>query len=57
MWFINSRADGRYRAMIGGSSDDQSHEQRPGEQRKNYKNRQKGMTFCKYYKSCDKKSR
>ncbi|XP_053620196.1 protein madd-4-like isoform X4 [Plodia interpunctella] len=37
----DSRADGRYRAMIGGS-DDQSHEQRPGDQRKNYKQRQKG---------------
>ncbi|XP_047036539.1 ADAMTS-like protein 1 isoform X4 [Helicoverpa zea] len=36
----DSRADGRYRAMIG--SDDQSHEQRPGDSRKNYKNRQKG---------------
>ncbi|KAH9635716.1 hypothetical protein HF086_011106 [Spodoptera exigua] len=38
----DSRADGRYRAMIGGTSDDQSHEQRPGDSRKNYKNRQKG---------------
>ncbi|KAJ0171985.1 hypothetical protein K1T71_012748 [Dendrolimus kikuchii] len=38
----DSRADGRYRAMIGGGSDDQSHEQRPGDQRKNIKNRQKG---------------
>nr|XP_021208563.1 protein madd-4 isoform X1 [Bombyx mori] len=37
----DSRADGRYRAMTGGASDDQSHEQRPGDQRKNYKNRQK----------------
>ncbi|XP_059062707.1 protein madd-4 isoform X1 [Achroia grisella] len=38
----DSRADGRYRAIIGGTSDDQSHEQRPGDQRKNYKNRQRG---------------
>ncbi|KAG7296503.1 hypothetical protein JYU34_020277 [Plutella xylostella] len=36
----DSRTDGRYRAIVG---DDQSHEQRPGDQRKNYnKNRQKG---------------
>ncbi|XP_072946588.1 protein madd-4 [Epargyreus clarus] len=39
---LADRADGRYRAIIGGRSDDQSHEQRPGDQRKNYKNRQKG---------------
>ncbi|CAK1547829.1 unnamed protein product [Leptosia nina] len=39
---LADRADGRYRAMVGGRSDDQSHEQRPGEQKKNYKNRQKG---------------
>ncbi|XP_037301247.1 protein madd-4 isoform X4 [Manduca sexta] len=38
---LSDRADGRYRAMIGGASDDQSHEQRPGDQKK-YKNRQKG---------------
>ncbi|XP_045518903.1 ADAMTS-like protein 1 isoform X2 [Pieris brassicae] len=39
---LADRTDGRYRAMIGGRSDDQSHEQRPGEQKKNYKGRQKG---------------
>ncbi|XP_073960715.1 ADAMTS-like no long nerve cord [Choristoneura fumiferana] len=38
----DSRTDDRYRAMIGGTSDDQSHEQRPGGQRKNYKGKQKG---------------
>ncbi|XP_041971374.1 protein madd-4 isoform X2 [Aricia agestis] len=36
----DSRADGRYRAMVGG--DDQSHEQRPGDQKKSYKGKQKG---------------
>ncbi|KAI5644724.1 immunoglobulin i-set domain-containing protein [Phthorimaea operculella] len=40
----DSRADGRYRAMIGGRSDDQSHEQRPGDTRKNYKSRQRGKS-------------
>ncbi|XP_039752542.1 protein madd-4 isoform X1 [Pararge aegeria] len=39
---LADRADGRYRAMIGGRSDDQSHEQRPPDQKKNYKSRQKG---------------
>ncbi|CAG4995395.1 unnamed protein product [Parnassius apollo] len=39
---ISDRTDGRYRAMVGGRSDDQSHEQRPGDQRKNSKNRQRG---------------
>ncbi|KAL0860686.1 hypothetical protein ABMA27_010029 [Loxostege sticticalis] len=38
----DSRADGRYRAMIGSASDDQSHEQRPGDQKKTYKNRSRG---------------
>ncbi|CAB3237803.1 unnamed protein product [Arctia plantaginis] len=38
----DSRADGRYIAMRGGTADDQSHEQRPGDSRKTYKNRQKG---------------
>ncbi|XP_032522102.2 protein madd-4 isoform X1 [Danaus plexippus] len=39
---LSDRADGRYRAMVGGRSDDQSHEQRPPDQKKNYKSRQKG---------------
>ncbi|XP_038218162.1 protein madd-4 isoform X2 [Zerene cesonia] len=39
---LQDRADGRYRAMIGGRSDDQSHEQRPGDQKKSYKGKQKG---------------
>ncbi|XP_061705546.1 protein madd-4 isoform X3 [Cydia pomonella] len=38
----DSRTDGRYRAMVGGRSDDQSHEQRPGDTRKSYKGKQKG---------------
>ncbi|XP_026315930.1 ADAMTS-like protein 1, partial [Hyposmocoma kahamanoa] len=43
----DSRADGRYRAMIGGRSDDQSHEQRPGDSKKTYKNRQRGKNLDK----------
>ncbi|CAH2058374.1 unnamed protein product, partial [Iphiclides podalirius] len=39
---LSDRTDGRYRAMVGGRSDDQSHEQRPGDQKKTYKNRQRG---------------
>ncbi|GBP79725.1 Protein madd-4 [Eumeta japonica] len=39
---LADRTDARYRAMLGGTSDDQSHEQRPGDQRRNYKNRQRG---------------
>ncbi|CAG9568728.1 unnamed protein product [Danaus chrysippus] len=39
---LSDRADSRYRAMVGGRSDDQSHEQRPPDQKKNYKGRQKG---------------
>ncbi|XP_049881211.1 protein madd-4 isoform X2 [Pectinophora gossypiella] len=39
----DSRADGRYRPVIGAPpSDDQSHEQRPGDSRKSYKSRQRG---------------
>ncbi|XP_068624023.1 protein madd-4-like [Battus philenor] len=39
---LSDRADSRYRAMVGGRADDQSHEQRPGDQKKQHKNRQRG---------------